>query len=50
MVGVLMFVVAVAGYVLFGWRFGDGAGNPVAFGLALVAVVVAVGVTLRDYL
>jgi len=48
--GLLAFAVAVVGYVFFGWRFSDGASNPVAFGLAIVAVAVAVGVTLRDRL
>jgi len=49
-IGAAMFLVALVGYVVFGWRFGDGADSPIALGLALVAVAVAVGVTLRDRL
>jgi len=45
-----MFVAALVGYVVFDWRFSDGLDSPVAFGLALAAVAVAVGVTLRDRL
>jgi len=48
--GLAMFAVALVGYVVFDWRFSDGLDNPVAFGLAMVAVAVAVGVTLRDRL
>ncbi|WP_134669481.1 hypothetical protein [Halorussus marinus] len=49
-IGVAMFVLALVGYVAFGWRFGDGVDSPIALGLALVAVAVAVGATLRDRL
>ncbi|WP_135827890.1 hypothetical protein [Halorussus halobius] len=49
-VGVLAFLVGLVGYVAFGWRFGDGASNPLTFGLAVVAVAVAVGLTVRDRL
>lgn len=48
--GLLVFAVAIVGYVFFDWQFSDGASNPVAFGLAILAVAVAVGVTLRDRL
>jgi hypothetical protein len=47
-IALLFFAVAVVGYVVFGWRFGDGTSNPIAFGIALVAVGVAVFSTLRD--
>ena len=49
-VGVLALLVGLVGYVAFGWRFDDGASNPVGFGLALLAVAVAVGLTVRDRL
>jgi len=49
-VGVLAFLVGLVGYVVFGWRFDDGASNPLGFGLALVAVAVAVALTVRDRL
>lgn len=48
--GLLAFVVAVVGYVFFGWRFGDGTSNPVGIIFAIVAVLVGVAVTLRDRL
>ncbi|WP_115863870.1 hypothetical protein [Halorussus litoreus] len=48
--GLLAFAVGLVGYVFFGWRFGDGASNPFTVGLAILAVAVAVGVTLRDRL
>ena len=47
LLGVLAFVVAVAGYLAFGWRFG-GDSNPVALVLALVGVAAAVLFTIRD--
>lgn len=48
--GLIAFVIAAVGYVFFDWRFSDGTENPVAFAIAILAVVVAVGVTLRDRL
>lgn len=47
-IGVLVAVVAVVGYTVFGWRFGDGTTSPIAFGVALVAVGVAVVAALRE--
>jgi uncharacterized membrane protein len=47
-IGVLVALVAVVGSTVFGWRFGAGASNPVAFGVALAAVGVAVVSTLRE--
>lgn len=41
-------LVAVAAYTVFGWRFGDGTSDPVAFAIALVAVAFAVVATLRE--
>ncbi|WP_327050998.1 hypothetical protein [Halomicrococcus gelatinilyticus] len=49
-VGLAMFVVAVVGYVVYGWRFGDGVSSPVAMALALVAVAVAVALNVRKAL
>lgn len=46
-VGLIAFVVAVVGFVVFGWEFG-GESDPVATGLALVAVVIAVVWTLAN--
>ena len=46
-VGLLAFVVGLVGYVFLGWRFGGGSSD-FATVLAIVAVVVAVGVTLRE--
>lgn len=48
LLAVLFAVVGVIGYTMFGWRFGDGTSNPIAFGIALVAVGVAVVSTIRD--
>ena len=45
---VLAFVVGLVGYVAFGWRFDGGTDSPVALVLALLAVAVAVGATLRN--
>jgi hypothetical protein len=45
---VLMAVVGVIGYTVFGWRFGDGTSNPIAFALAIVAVGIAAVATLRE--
>jgi len=45
---VLVAAVALIGYTVFGWRFSDGTSNPIAFGIALVAVGVAVVATLRE--
>lgn len=42
LVGAVAAVVAVIGYVAFGWRFG-GDTSPVAVAIALVAVALAVG-------
>ncbi|MCG1003967.1 MULTISPECIES: hypothetical protein [Halobacterium] len=50
LVAVLACLVGVVGYVALGWRFGDGTTNPVAFGIAVLAVGVAVVSTLRDRL
>ncbi|NIC00113.1 hypothetical protein [Halobacterium sp. R2-5] len=50
LVAVLACVLGVVGYVVFGWRFGDGTTNPVAFAVAIAAVGVAVVATLRDRL
>ena len=47
LVGVLACIVAVVGYVAFGWRFGDGTANPIAIGIALVAVAIAIGSTVQ---
>ena len=47
-IAVLVAVVAVIGYTVFGWRFSDGASNPIAFGIALVAVGIAAIATLRE--
>jgi hypothetical protein len=47
-IGLLVAAIAVVGYVAFDWRFSDGASNPVAFGVALVAVAIAVVATLRE--
>ncbi|WP_336036563.1 hypothetical protein [Halobacterium yunchengense] len=47
-VGLLFFAVALVGYAVLGWRFGDGSTDPAAFGLALVAVGVAAYSTLRS--
>ncbi|WP_276280472.1 hypothetical protein [Halorussus caseinilyticus] len=46
LLGALAAVVAVIGYVAFGWRFG-GDSDPAAVGLALVAVAAAVFFTVR---
>jgi phosphatidylserine synthase len=46
-VAVVFAAVAVVGYVAFGWRFGDGTSNPIAFAIALVAVGFAVVSTIR---
>ncbi|NHN61088.1 MULTISPECIES: hypothetical protein [Halorussus] len=46
LLGALAAVVAVVGYVGFGWRFG-GDSDPVALALALVCVAAAVAFTLR---
>lgn len=48
--GLLACIVGVVGYVVFGWRFGGDTSSPVAVGVALVAVALAVGSTLRDRL
>jgi len=50
LVAVLACVIGVVGYVAFGWRFGDGTTNPIAFSVALLAVGFAVVTTLRDRL
>jgi hypothetical protein len=42
-------VVAVVGSVAFDWQFG-GTDNPVVFGLAALAVVLALGSELRSRL
>ncbi|MXR20267.1 hypothetical protein [Halobacterium bonnevillei] len=47
-IAVLVAAVALIGYTVFGWRFSDGTSNPIAFGIALVAVGVAVVATLRE--
>jgi hypothetical protein len=47
-IAVLMAVVGVIGYTVFGWRFGDGTSNPIAFALAIVAVGIAAVATLRE--
>jgi hypothetical protein len=47
-IAVLAFVVGLAGYTVFGWRFGGGTDSPVALVLALLAVAVAAGTTLRN--
>jgi hypothetical protein len=44
-VGAAVAVVAVIGYVVFGWRFGGDSGT-VPTALAVLAVAVGVGVTL----
>ncbi|MFC5972321.1 hypothetical protein ACFPYI_13350 [Halomarina salina] len=46
-VGLATFAVGLVGYTLFGWRF-DGTGGPVVTAVALVCVVVAVVLTLRN--
>lgn len=48
--GVLAFVIGFVGYTVFGWRFGGGTESPVAFVLGVVAVAVAIGLTVRDRL
>jgi len=48
-VGLAMFVVAVVGYVVYGWRFG-GDSSTVATALALVAVAVAIALNVRKAL
>ncbi|MFC3477132.1 hypothetical protein [Halobacterium litoreum] len=48
-VGIAFALVAVVGYVALGWRFG-GDTDPAAVAIALVAVALAVGSTLRDRL
>jgi multidrug transporter EmrE-like cation transporter len=48
-VGLLAFAVGLVGYVLLGWRFG-GESSDFATALGLLAVVVAVVVTVRDRL
>jgi hypothetical protein len=45
MLGAAFAVVAVVGFVVFGWRFGSDSGS-VPTALAAVAVLVAVGTTL----
>lgn len=47
-IGVLFALVAVVGYTVFGWRFSDGTSNPIAFGIALMAVGVAIVATVRE--
>ena len=49
-IGLAMFVVALVGYVFYGWRFGDGVNSPVATALALVAVAVAIALNVRKAL
>jgi len=50
LLAVLACLIGVVGYVAFGWRFGDGTTNPVAFAIAIGAVALAVATTLRDRL
>lgn len=47
-IAVLMAIVGVVSYVFLGWRFSDGASNPIAFAVALVAVAFAVVSTIRE--
>ncbi len=49
-IAALVCVLAIVGYVVFGWRFGDGTTEPIAFVVALVAVALAVVATIRDRL
>jgi hypothetical protein len=49
LVGLVFAVVAVVGSVAFDWQFG-GTDNPVVFGLAALAVVLALGSELRSRL
>jgi cobalamin synthase len=48
LVGLAFAVVAAIGYVVFGWRFGDG--NQLTFALGVVAVAIALGAQARDHL
>lgn len=48
LVGLAFAVVAAIGYVVFGWRFGDG--NQLTFVLGMLAVAIALGVQARDHL
>jgi len=49
LVGLVFAVVAVVGSVAFDWQFGS-TDNPVVFGLAALAVVLALGSELRSRL
>lgn len=48
--GVLACIVGLVGYVVLGWRFGDGSSSPIAVAIALVAVALAIGSTVQDRL
>lgn len=48
-VGLAFALIAAVGYVALGWRFGGDSG-PIPTAIAAVAVVVAVGATLREKL
>lgn len=48
-IGVLVAIIALVGYVVFGWRFGEADGVlPLAIGI--VCVIIAVGWTLYQRL
>lgn len=48
LVGLAFAVVAAVGYVVFGWRFGDG--NQLTFALGVGAAALALGVKAREHL
>ncbi len=48
LVGLAAAVVGLVGYVVFGWRFGDG-GNGVSTGLGVLVAALAIAVTLYRY-
>jgi hypothetical protein len=50
LVAALACALGIVGYVVFGWRFGDGTTDSIAFAVALVAVAFAVAATARDNL
>lgn len=47
-IALVVAVVAVVGSAASGWAFADGASNPAAFAVALVAVALAGIATVRD--
>lgn len=48
LVATLACVLAIVGYVVCGWRFGDASTNLIPFAVVLVAVAVAVVATVHD--